>query len=132
MDFPYGNFFYSADPLTSVSQDPDCSRSPVSQLFNRLLQQTQYSASKHRLGITKSLRNRLDFRGFLHFNALSCDPGEVGVISFNNADGQRVMIGDISIIHQSFTPPNQCSASICQPIQCKVSYKSPIFNGITR
>ena len=99
MDFPYGNFFYSADPLTSVSQDPDCSRSPVSQLFNRLLQQTQYSASKHRLGITKNLRNRLDFRGFLHFDALSCDPGDFGVISSVSTGYQRVASKSIEPTH---------------------------------
>ncbi len=37
----------------------------------------QYFASKRRLRETKNLRNRLDFRGFLHFDVLSCDPGEI-------------------------------------------------------
>lgn len=37
----------------------------------------QYFASKRRWGITKNLRNTLYFRGFLHFDVLSCDPGEV-------------------------------------------------------
>lgn len=36
----------------------------------------QYFASKRRWEITKNLWNRLDFRGFLHFDVLSCDPGE--------------------------------------------------------
>lgn len=35
----------------------------------------QYFALKRRWGITKNLWNRLDFRGFLHFDVLSCDPG---------------------------------------------------------
>ena len=62
----------------------------------------QYFASKRRLWITKNLRNRLDFRSF-------------EVISFNNADCQRVVIVNIGTIHQSFTPQIQCSSPIEQP-----------------
>lgn len=43
----------------------------------------QYFASKRCLRETKNLRNRLDFRGFLHFDVLSCDPGEAGVYAYN-------------------------------------------------
>lgn len=43
----------------------------------------QYFASKRRWEITKNLWNRLDFRGFLHFDVLSCDPGEAGVYRCN-------------------------------------------------
>lgn len=39
-----------------------------------ILDLVSVNPSKRRLEITKNLRNRLDFRDFLHFDILSCEP----------------------------------------------------------
>lgn len=69
-------------PLNDSSQNPreGTIRAPIGSVPFSATPLLQYFASKRRLWITKNLRNRLDFRGFLHFDVLSCDPGDFGVI----------------------------------------------------